>query len=510
MPKFLRWSSYRLRTKDLIVIALSVMPMIVFWGTTALGFLRRDLTAGQFTRNVAIEALAQAYDAQVRRSESAVLLVMFLGSIVCVGGGVWVALVKANGLTRRISLLSINAHRLARGEPIEALPAGEDEIAELDVQFREAAHLLRLREEQLRHSGQLLDSFFNNLSHDLFCIAGFDGYLKRVNPAWEKTFGFSTAELLESRYLEFVHLEDRDRTEAALLRLSRGREIIDLKNRFRCKDGTYRWLRWNAQSQPSEGRIYASARDVTDKVDLTAALQRRTDELEVANRELEAFSYSVSHDLRAPLRAIDGFSEAIEIDCAERLDDSGRDALRRVRSAARRMGSLIDELLNLSRLTRSELKRQRLDLAEEAESILTDLKRRSPSRDIDVQIEPGLVVDADPHMVRIALENLIHNAWKYTGKTPYPRIEVGSMPNGHARVFHVKDNGAGFDMTYARKLFGAFQRLHSDHEFEGTGVGLAIVQRIVHRHGGRIWANASINAGATFYFTLQPEDAESV
>jgi light-regulated signal transduction histidine kinase (bacteriophytochrome) len=174
------------------------------------------------------------------------------------------------------------------------------------------------------------------------------------------------------------------------------------------------------------------------------------------------------------------------------------------------MGSLIDELLNLSRLSRSELKRQRLDLGVAAESILIDLKRRSPSRDIDVQIEQGLVVNADPQMVRIALENLIHNAWKYTGKTPYPRIEIGSVPNGHARVFHVKDNGAGFDMTYARKLFGAFQRLHSDHEFEGTGVGLAIVQRIVHRHGGRIWANAAVDAGATFYFTLEPEAAEPV
>ena len=214
-------------------------------------------------------------------------------------------------------------------------------------------------------------------------------------------------------------------------------------------------------------------------------LRERSRELEAAKRELEAFSYSVSHDLRAPLRAIEGFSAAIEHDCQGQLDAAGTDALRRVRAAARRMGTLIDELLNLSRLTRAELRRTQVDIC----------------------IEPGLRADADAELAQIALENLLSNAWKYTGKTAHARIEVVSTPNGVARVFHVRDNGAGFDMAQSGKLFGAFQRLHNDREFDGTGIGLAIVQRIVNRHGGRIWAESHLNQGATFYFTFEPEHA---
>jgi len=236
-------------------------------------------------------------------------------------------------------------------------------------------------------------------------------------------------------------------------------------------------------------------------------LRDRTTELEAANRELEAFSYSVSHDLRAPLRAIDGFSEALEMDCADTLNDTGLDSLKRVRTAARRMGTLIDELLDLSRLTRVEPKRQRVDIGGAATAILAEFARRSPSRGVEVSVEPGLMVDADPELVEIALHNLLDNAWKYTGKTSRPRIEIGSTPYGPARVFHVRDNGAGFDMSCVDKLFGAFQRLHADRDFEGTGIGLAIVHRIVSRHGGRIWAEGNVNAGATFYFTLEPETA---
>jgi len=236
-------------------------------------------------------------------------------------------------------------------------------------------------------------------------------------------------------------------------------------------------------------------------------LRDRTVELEAANRELEAFSYSVSHDLRAPLRAIDGFSEALEMDCADSLNDSGLDSLKRVRTAAQRMGTLIDELLDLSRLSRVEPKRQRVDIGGTATAILADFARRSPARGVEVRVEPGLTVDADPELVQIALHNLLDNAWKYTGKTTRPRIEIGATPFGPARVFHVRDNGAGFDMSCVDKLFGAFQRLHAERDFEGTGIGLAIVHRIVSRHGGRIWAEGEINAGATFYFTLEPDTA---
>ena len=251
-----------------------------------------------------------------------------------------------------------------------------------------------------------------------------------------------------------------------------------------------------------DARLRAAARLLRRR---DVELRERTAQLETANRELEAFSYSVSHDLRAPLRAIEGFSEALEIDCAGELSDSARDSLRRVRGAAERMSTLIDELLDLSRLGRIELKRTPVDLGDSASAITNDLAKRCPQRSVDVQVAPGLVADADPELVQIALQNLLDNAWKYTSKTDGARIEVGASPNGAIKVFHVRDNGAGFDMAHAARMFGAFQRLHHARDFEGTGIGLAIVQRIIARHGGRIWAEGSVGAGATFYFTLEPE-----
>ncbi len=236
------------------------------------------------------------------------------------------------------------------------------------------------------------------------------------------------------------------------------------------------------------------------EADLRQAVQR----LEIANGELESFSYSVSHDLRAPLRAISGFSQALEEDCGDRLDDAGRDSLRRIRSAATRMGLLIDDMLVLSRITRMDLQREPVDVSGVAAAVVADLSQRSPDRTVDVQIAPGVKANADPRMLRIALENLIENAFKYTTKAPRPHIEIGSARHGGPPIYYVRDNGAGFDMQYADRLFGAFQRLHNDKEFAGTGIGLATVQRIVHRHGGRIWADAVVNAGASFYFTLEP------
>ena len=251
-----------------------------------------------------------------------------------------------------------------------------------------------------------------------------------------------------------------------------------------------------------DARLRAAARLLRRR---DVELRERTAQLESANRELEAFSYSVSHDLRAPLRAIDGFSEALEIDCARELSESGRDSLRRVRAAAERMSKLIDELLNLSRLGRIELQRKPVDLGEFACAISGDLAKACPQRLVDLQVAPDLVADADPELVYIALQNLLDNAWKYTGKTEAARIEVGATANGAGRIFHVRDNGAGFDMAHATRMFGAFQRLHHAREFDGTGIGLAIVQRIISRHGGRIWAEGTVGQGATFYFTLEPE-----
>ena len=254
-------------------------------------------------------------------------------------------------------------------------------------------------------------------------------------------------------------------------------------------------------------RIAIARRRAEDDRRMKAELERqvaeRTTELNAANKELEAFSYSVSHDLRAPLRSIDGFSQAVLEDYAGRLDDQGRDYLSRVRAATQHMGHLIDDLIKLARVARAEMKRETVDLSALAGEVLAELQKRDPDRRVECRIEPGLTAKGDARLLRVALVNLLGNAWKFTGRQPQSRIEFGALRDTDgAPAFFVRDNGAGFDMTYADKLFGAFQRLHTSHEFPGTGVGLATVQRIVHRHGGRVWAEGAVGKGATFYFTL--------
>ncbi len=243
----------------------------------------------------------------------------------------------------------------------------------------------------------------------------------------------------------------------------------------------------------------AEARAARELAETRAALIA---ELERKNRELETFSYSVSHDLRAPLRSIDGFSQALVEDYGKALDAKASDYLRRIRGAAQRMGELIDDLLQLSRIGRMELNRETIDLSAMAATIVKALQERAPERQVDFRTQTGLVVDADPRLLKIALENLLGNAWKFTGKTAEARIEIGTDTNGAEPVYYVRDNGAGFDMEYAAKLFAPFQRLHKDTEFPGTGIGLATVYRIVDRHGGRIWVEASPGAGATFRWTI--------
>ncbi len=239
--------------------------------------------------------------------------------------------------------------------------------------------------------------------------------------------------------------------------------------------------------------------------DLERQVRQRTAELEAANRELDAFSYSVAHDLRAPLRSIDGFSQAVLEDYGDRLDAEGQGYLRRVRDSAQQMANLIDDLLTLSRVARSELHREAVDLTVLAHAVIGRLRASQPEREVDVRIAEGLVCSGDARLLGIALDNLLGNAWKFTCKRPLARIELSARQEGERREFLVRDNGAGFDMAHARNLFGAFQRLHRADDFEGTGIGLATVQRIVHRHGGRIRAEGEVDRGATFFFTLDGE-----
>jgi len=256
------------------------------------------------------------------------------------------------------------------------------------------------------------------------------------------------------------------------------------------------------QTQKAEA-LRAEAEIHQLNIDLEQRVLERTAELQAANRELETFSYSVSHDLRAPLRAIDGFSQAVIEDYADKLGDQGRDYLNRVRTATQHMGHLIDDLIKLARVARAEMQREAVDLSALAGSVLASLQASEPARKVDWHIEPGLTASGDANLLRVVLDNLLGNAWKFTGKQASARIELGVLRQaGSEQAYFVRDNGVGFDMTYAGKLFGAFQRLHTMSEFPGTGIGLATVQRIIHRHGGRVWAEGVAGKGATFYFSL--------
>jgi two-component system sensor histidine kinase/response regulator len=225
-------------------------------------------------------------------------------------------------------------------------------------------------------------------------------------------------------------------------------------------------------------------------------------DLEHKNRELESFSYAVSHDLRAPLRRIDSFSRAVLESQGDRLDEAGQRFLSRVREASRHMSQLIDDVLHLSRVTRADLRDQEVDLSGIASLILTRLQESEPERKLDAKVRPGVLVTGDSQLLKIVMENLLENAWKFTAKEPESRIEFGMMQAGGEATYFVRDNGAGFDMTYTDRLFGPFQRLHPQGEFPGNGIGLATVQRIIHRHGGRVWAEGLVGQGATFYFTM--------
>jgi light-regulated signal transduction histidine kinase (bacteriophytochrome) len=242
--------------------------------------------------------------------------------------------------------------------------------------------------------------------------------------------------------------------------------------------------------------------------ELNKGLQQAILEIKAVNRELESFSYSVSHDLRAPLRGIDGFSQALLEDCKDQLDATGQDYLRRIRSATQRMGQLIDDLLTLSRVTRSDMHRAGVDLSQIASRLCTDLQHTDPTRIVEFTIAPDLIDTGDARLLQIVLDNLLNNAWKFTAKQPQTNIEFGAIAaENNPPVYFVRDNGVGFDMAFLEKLFRPFQRLHAMHEFPGNGIGLATVQRIIHRHGGQVWAEGTLGQGATFYFTLMDREA---
>ena len=361
-------------------------------------------------------------------------------------------------------------------------------------------------------------------THDLIQSVDTEGNFQFVNRAWTDLLGYTELESKSMNVWDIVHPDSLEHCRKVLAGIVEG-GVIEFSATFQTKDGVPIEVEGiaNLGTQP-DGVVATQTylKDITERKRAEAeskalydSLEQRVDDrtaqLKAANAELESFAYSVSHDLRAPLRAIDGFSLALLEEYEDKLDDTAGDYLRLVRDASQKMGILIDDLLRLSRATRSEMIVEPTDLSALARTVIDELRNNDPSRNVRITIAGQAVADADERLMRIALENLLRNAWKFTGQREHSKIEFGIEQRGEAQVYFVRDNGAGFDMEYADKLFLPFQRLHPQSDFEGTGIGLALVHRIVTRHGGTIWAEGAVGKGATFYFTLstaRPEASE--
>lgn len=356
-------------------------------------------------------------------------------------------------------------------------------------------------------------------SDDAIIAKKLDGTIVAWNHGASRLYGYTAPEVIGQPVSILIPPGKINEVPAILERIRRGERVDSYETIRRTKDG--RQIEISLTVSPvrnAYGEVTGASsigRDITEKKkadrelrELTEELRQTVAELAVANRELEAFSYAVSHDLRSPLRAIEGFSQALVDDYGEQLDKEARQMLTRVRVGAVRMGELIDEILSLSLLARKELKPRPVDLTEMARKVTSDLQAQVPDRPVDVVLEEDLTAYGDPELLRIAITNLFENAWKFTAECAEPRIEFRRERVDGRSAYVVRDNGAGFDMRYSGKLFQPFERLHREDEFPGLGVGLATVQRVVQRHEGAVWAEGSPGEGAAFYFQLPGRNPE--
>ncbi|MBT1076963.1 sensor histidine kinase [Geobacter grbiciae] len=372
-----------------------------------------------------------------------------------------------------------------------------------------------LKEKDTRHS-----NLIESTSNWIWEIDA-DTVYTYASPQVKALLGYKAEEVLGKTPFDLMPPEKALRIKDYWAGISARRERIHgLECPYRHKDGRLMVLETNGVPYYNADGDFAGyrgmAQDITERKrteeqirtlnsELEQRVRERTEELEQSLREMETFCYTVSHDLRTPLRGIHGFSSILQQDYAERLDQEGKEYLQRIGGAANRMGELIDDLLGLSRVNRDELRRVPVDLTTLAGEIADDLTRSQPERNVEFVIAPGLRATGDPSLLGAVLANIIHNAWKFSSRNPAARIEVGSRTDGEEQVFYVRDNGVGFDMQYADKLFLPFHRLHAAEGFEGTGIGLATVQRIIERHGGRVWAESEPGEGTTFFFTVHDE-----
>jgi PAS domain S-box-containing protein len=446
------------------------------------------------------------------------LAIALVASVMAIFIAVWLS----RSITRPILHLAQVTQLIARTGDLHQDVAVDqrDEIGQLALAFNQMIASLRQTQTVLRESEERFQLSMEATHDGLWDwhIKTDEGYF---SPGYYSMLGYEVGAFSEkgNAWQNLIHPDDHQHALRVNMDCIEGRcDLFEVEYRMKARNGEWRWIlgRGKCIVRDEQGRalrLVGTHVDITERkrteeeirklnAELEERVVQRTAQLEATNNELEAFSYSVSHDLRAPLRGIDGWSLALLEDYGAQLDEQAHTYINRVRSEAQRMSQLIDDMLELSRLARAEMRTEQVDLSAIAHTIAARLQESAPERQVEFTIQPGLSAHGGAHLLEIALSNLLGNAFKFTGKAPQARIEFGQIESQGQRVFFVRDNGVGFDMTFAKKLFGAFQRMHKTSEFPGTGIGLATVQRIVHRHGGLVWAEAHVNQGATFFFTL--------